>query len=105
LRGLASPAAAQHLLYPAGPNSRLVIRGPRVNQITITGLDAASDPPTMTIRVDLSGRRYLEDRATTTVLSGDPSRTTRFRESWKLALTDDPGQPWRIVESGLPAVA
>ena len=44
--------------------TRLVVRGPRVRQIRITGLDAAAEPPTMTIDVELEGRRYIEDRDT-----------------------------------------
>jgi len=105
LRAVASAAAAQRLLHPAGPSSRLVIRGPQITRIAITGLDAAAQPPTMTMRVDLTGRRYLEDRATAAILDGSLTRETSFSEHWQLALTDDPKQPWRIVASGLPAPA
>jgi predicted lipid-binding transport protein (Tim44 family) len=96
---LASPGAARELLHPGDPSgrARLVVRGPRVKAIRVTGLDAGAEPPTMTLEVDVEGRRYLEDRDTTEVLAGSRSRRTRFTERWKFALTDDPRQPWRIA--------
>ena len=96
---LADREAAQHLLHPGDPSqrTRLVVRGPTVRQIRIAGLDAAADPPTMSIDVDLEGRRYIEDRATAAVLSGNQSRATRFTEHWTLGLNGDPRQPWRII--------
>jgi predicted lipid-binding transport protein (Tim44 family) len=96
---LADPEPAQHLLHPGDPSrrTRLVVRGPTVRQIRIAALDAAADPPTMSIDVDLEGRRYIEDRATAAVLSGSQSKATRFTEHWTLGLNGDPRQPWRIV--------
>lgn len=105
LSQIASPQAVQALLHPAGATSRMVVRGPKVRQITITGLDAAAEPPTMTIDVDLTGRRYLEDRATTAVLQGSSTREMSFTEHWLLALSGDEKQPWRIVAAGAPAAA
>ena len=104
LNRIADREAVQTLLHPAGSDSRLVVRGLRVEQIDVTGLDAAADPPTMTIELDLRGRRYLEDRATAEVLSGSPSHESRFRERWMLALDGDEAQPWRIVSADPPAV-
>jgi len=105
LLGIAHREAAQELLHPGDPSrrSRLVVRGPRVKQIRITALDAAANPPTMTIDVDLAGRRYLEDRDTAAVLSGSQSRETSFSEHWTLALDGDGAQPWRIAAVGTPA--
>jgi predicted lipid-binding transport protein (Tim44 family) len=96
---LADREAAQSLLHPGDPSqrTRLVVRGPKVRQIRIAALDAAADPPTMSIDVDLEGRRYIEDRATAAVLSGSQSKATRFTEHWTLGLNGDPRQPWRIV--------
>jgi predicted lipid-binding transport protein (Tim44 family) len=104
LRGVASGEAMQDLLHPGDPSgrTRLVVRGPRVRQIRITGLDAASDPPTMSIEVDIVGRRYVEDRATAAVVAGDQSASSKFTEHWTLALGDDVRQPWRIVRVGAP---
>ncbi|HEV3128610.1 MAG TPA: Tim44-like domain-containing protein [Solirubrobacteraceae bacterium] len=101
---VAAPRAARDLLHPGDPTEeiRLVVRGPRVKEIRITGLDAGAQPPTMNLEVDVEGRRYLEDRNTTTVLSGSRSRLASFTEHWTFALTDNPQQPWRIVASGMP---
>jgi predicted lipid-binding transport protein (Tim44 family) len=74
-----------------------VVRGPRIRQIRITDLDAASKPPAMTIEVDLHGRRYIEDRTTAAVVSGSQSRATDFTERWTLTLDGDDQQPWRIA--------
>ncbi|MBV9048528.1 MAG: hypothetical protein JOY58_09685, partial [Solirubrobacterales bacterium] len=104
LSKLARPAAVRELLHPGDPSAmtRLVVRGPRVKQIRITGLDAKADPPTMTIEVDLTGRRYIEDRSTTAVLAGSQSRETSFTERWTLVLDGGPSMPWRIGQVASP---
>jgi predicted lipid-binding transport protein (Tim44 family) len=101
---IAHPDAAQELLHPGDPShrTRLVVRGPKVRQIRITALDPAAAPPTMTIEIDLEGRRYLEDRDTTAVVAGSPSRASRFTERWTLALDGNAAQPWRIAAVGSP---
>ncbi len=95
------------MLHPGDPSqqTRLVVRGPQVKQIRIAGLDAAATPPTMTIEVDLEGRRYLEDRDSAAVVAGSQSRRTSFTERWTLALDGDSEQPWRIASVGSSAVA
>jgi predicted lipid-binding transport protein (Tim44 family) len=107
LLALAHPDAAQQMLHPGDPSrqTRLVVRGPQVKRIRITGLDAAATPPTMTIEVDLEGRRYLEDRDSAAVVAGSQSRRTSFTERWTLALDGDSEQPWRIASVGSSAVA
>jgi predicted lipid-binding transport protein (Tim44 family) len=102
LQALATPQAARELLHPGDPSAktRLVVRGPRVQQIRIAGLDAAAEPPTMAIDVQLTGRRYIEDRDTAAVLAGSPARDTRFTEHWTLALDGRSAAPWRIVAVG-----
>ena len=104
LRALATPAAVRELLHPGDPSAatRLVVRGPEIEQIQITGFDPAAAPPRMTVEVAIKGRRYIEDRASTAVLSGDPSRSTSFREHWTFALAGDGAQPWRIVAVDAP---
>ena len=104
LRRIATPAAAKELLYAgdATGRSRLVVRGPAVNRIRIVGLDAHSEPPTMTVEVDITGRRYLEDRDTTAVLAGSRSRATSFTEHWTMALNGDQDEPWRITAVAAP---
>ena len=56
----------------------------------------------MTLEVDLTGRRYLENRDTTAVLAGSRTRATSFTERWTLSLTGDERQPWRITAVGAP---
>ncbi len=104
LFGLAHGPAARELLHPGDPSghTRVVVRGPRIKQIRITGLDAAADPPTMAIEVEIAGRRYIEDRATTAVVAGSKSRETTFTERWTLALDGEASQPWRIAAVGSP---
>jgi predicted lipid-binding transport protein (Tim44 family) len=104
LLAIATPGAARELLHPGDPSeeTRLVVRGPTVKRIRILALDAGSEPPTMTIAVDLQGRRYLEDRDTTAVVSGSQSRVTSFTEHWTLALDGSSRQPWRIVAVDAP---
>ena len=43
----------------------------------------------MTLEVDLSGRRYLENRDTTAVLAGSRTRVTSFTERWTMSVTGD----------------
>ncbi|MDA8069771.1 MAG: hypothetical protein M0T77_14365, partial [Actinomycetota bacterium] len=107
LRTLATPGAVSELLHPGDPSgsSRLVVRGPQVMRIRIVALAADADPPTMTVDVDLRGRRYIEDRDTTKVLAGSATRPVGFTERWTLALSGDDAQPWRIVAVKTPTVA
>ena len=106
LLALAGRDAARQLLHPGDPSrrTRLVVRGPRVKQIRIAGLDAGAEPPTMTIDVEIAGRRYLEDRDTTAVVTGSKSRESTFTEHWTLALNGDGSNPWRIVRVSSPLV-
>jgi predicted lipid-binding transport protein (Tim44 family) len=104
LLAVATPEATQSMLHPGDPSgrTRLVVRGPQIKQIRIVALDAAAEPPTMTIDVEIKGRRYVEDRSTTAILSGSRSREVEFNEHWTLALDGDDQQPWRIVAVGEP---
>jgi predicted lipid-binding transport protein (Tim44 family) len=93
------------LLHPGDPTgrTRVVVRGLEVRRISIVALDAGAEPATMTIDVDLAGRRYVEDRDTAAVVSGNQSRPTAFTERWTLALDGPPEQPWRIAAVGTPS--
>jgi predicted lipid-binding transport protein (Tim44 family) len=107
LEAIAGPSCVKELLHPGDPSgqTRLVVRGPRVTQIRITGLDAQTEPPTMQLEVQLEGARYIEDRDTTAVVSGNPKHVARFTEHWTMGLSDDKDQPWRIIAVGAPAHA
>jgi predicted lipid-binding transport protein (Tim44 family) len=106
LRKVATSDAIQELLHPGDPSghTRVVVRGAQVQRIRIVALDAAADPATMTVDVDLRGRRYIEDRDTTRVLSGSSVRPVGFTERWTLAVTGEADEPWRIVSVQTPAV-
>jgi predicted lipid-binding transport protein (Tim44 family) len=106
LRKVATPAAVAELLHPgdSSARTRLVVRGAQVQRIRVIALEAGSDPATMTIDVDLRGRRYIEDRDTTRVLSGSSTHLIGFTERWQLAVTGDAAEPWRIVAVQSPAV-
>jgi predicted lipid-binding transport protein (Tim44 family) len=102
LERVASRGAIDQLLY-AGDSSRktrLVVRGPGVKQIRVLAVDVEAEPATMTIEVELGGRRYVEDRDTAAVLSGSKDRPTMFSESWVLALAGPDDAPWRLVAAG-----
>lgn len=101
LLDVATPAAAQELLHPGDPSSqtRLVIRGPRVRHLRIAALDPAAEPPEMTVEVEVSGRRYVEDRDTAAVLSGSKQRETTVTERWTLALAGPDDRPWQVVDA------
>jgi predicted lipid-binding transport protein (Tim44 family) len=104
LLALARPDVAREMLHPGDPSAttRLVVRGLQIRKITIVALDAAAEPPTMTIDVAITGRRYVEDRDTAAVVSGSQSRATTFTERWTLALDGRGEQPWRIAAVGAP---
>lgn len=107
LTAIADREAIQELLHPGDPSgrTRLVVRGPKIDRIGIVALDAAAQPPTMTIDVQLSGRRYIEDRASTLVLEGSRSRSVSFRQRFTVALQGDASSPWRLVAVGSPTSA
>jgi hypothetical protein len=98
LLAVAMPEAAKDLLHPGDPSgrTRLVVRGPVVKRIQITKLDASAQPPTMTIDVHLSGKRYIENRDTTEIVPGQPvphlrvhrAVDARARRSHRAAVAD-----------------
>ncbi len=104
LNAIADPLAVRELLHPGDPSgkTRLVVRAPHVSRIRITNLDSSSSVPTMSVAIDLTGRRYVEDRDTTAVLAGSRRRPTGFTERWTFALNGDGKQPWRIVAVDAP---
>jgi predicted lipid-binding transport protein (Tim44 family) len=101
LRSIAHGQAVRDLLHPGDPTqrTRVVVRGPEVRRISIQKLDAAAQPPTMTIEVALHGRRYIEDRDTTAILAGSRSRATTFTERWTFSLDGDARQPWLLASA------
>jgi predicted lipid-binding transport protein (Tim44 family) len=45
----------------------------------------------------VTGRRYRENRDTTTVVNGSKEREVTFTESWTMALDGNDSTPWRLV--------
>jgi predicted lipid-binding transport protein (Tim44 family) len=101
LAELSSPTALRELLHPGDPGeqTRLVVRGPQVRELRILALDAQRSPAEMTVELEVHGCRYIEDRDTTAVLSGNPHTPSVFREHWRLTLDGDDAHPWRIVSA------
>jgi predicted lipid-binding transport protein (Tim44 family) len=99
LERVASPEAVAELLYggDATRGTRLVVRGPRVKRIQIAAVQVEHQPATMTVDVELGGRRYVENRDTAAVLSGSKDSATTFTERWTLALDGPDDAPWRLV--------
>jgi predicted lipid-binding transport protein (Tim44 family) len=99
LAAVASSEAVAELLYGGDETrrTRLVVRGPRVKRIRIERVDVERVPATMAVELELGGSRYVEDRDTTTVVSGSKEHATTFTERWTLALDGPPDAPWRIV--------
>ena len=105
LLAVASPEVVQALLYggDASRRTRLVVRGARVRRIRIDSLQVEREPATMTIVVEVGGRRYVEDRDTAAVLSGSKDAATTFTETWTLALDGPEDAPWRLVSTAAAA--
>jgi predicted lipid-binding transport protein (Tim44 family) len=101
LEAIAIPGVAAEMLYPGDPShhSRLVVRGLKLRVLRITAVNAASDPPSMAVEAEVSGARYVEDRDTTTVLSGSKDHQIVFNERWRMVLDGHDDTPWRISGS------
>ena len=99
LERVASAEAIDALLYggDAQHRTRLVVRGPRLEHVTIEGLDAQADPALMHLAVGVRGRRYREDRDTAAIVAGSRDRETSFQERWVMALDGPDDVPWRVV--------
>jgi predicted lipid-binding transport protein (Tim44 family) len=99
LEAVATPEAVSELLYggDASGRTRVVVRGPRVRQIRILAVEVKQEPATMTVEVELGGRRYVEDRDTAAVESGSKERHLAFADTWTLALAERNENPWRLI--------
>lgn len=101
LRTVATPAAVSELLYPTGGDRvRRVVRGPSVEKMTLVALDGSTEPPQMTVELELRGRRYLEDRDTVAVVDGSREREARWTERWSFVLHGSGPTPWLVAGAG-----
>jgi predicted lipid-binding transport protein (Tim44 family) len=101
LRALATPAAVGQLLHPGDPTerTRLVVRGPTVTALRITAIHGRATPPSLTVELEVTGHRYVEDRDTTAVLAGSPNHEAHFFERWRLEMRDGSEHPWQIADA------
>ncbi len=68
-------------------------------------VDVEHQPATMTMEVELHGRRYVQDRDTAAVVDGSKEAATTFTERWTLALDGPAESPWRLVNAAAGASA
>ncbi|MSW84926.1 MAG: hypothetical protein F2832_09340 [Actinobacteria bacterium] len=99
LAAVATPAAVATLLYGGDETrrTRLVVRGPQLEQVTVELLLPSPEPARMRIAVRVRGRRYVEDRDTAAIISGSKDTETTFTEHWMLALDGPAAMPWRLT--------
>ena len=99
LETLGRPEAVRALLYSgdADRHTRLVLRNPHIRTVRITAIDPAAQPPSLSIVIQGGAVRYIEDRATAAVLSGNPDSERHVRLTWTLALEAPPPWPWRLA--------
>ncbi|MGH3028306.1 MAG: TIM44-like domain-containing protein, partial [Gaiellaceae bacterium] len=103
LAELATEPALRQLLHQGDESrkQRVVVRGPRVERFALLRLDAASEPATMTVEIELEGKRYVQDRDTAAVVSGSRDEAVTFTERWTLGLDGDGTTPWKIVSANV----
>ncbi|WP_036725944.1 TIM44-like domain-containing protein [Patulibacter minatonensis] len=102
LERLAEPAAVQRLLHGSDTSgkTRTVVRGPRLEQATITRVTDEGERGTMSVDLRYRARWYREDRDTAAVLEGSKDDERVRTDAWTFALTDDAEDPWRLVAVG-----
>ena len=107
LQAIAHPDAVRELLHPGDPSGDATGRPrPTVKQIRVAALDAGGRRRRRCrSRSTSAGRRYVEDRATTAVVSGSQSREVSFTEHWTFALDGRPEQPGGSTAARRPARA
>ena len=105
LEAVATPDAVRELLHPGDRSgrTRLVVRAPKLRRLRIVAVNGSADPPTMTVEAEVAGCRYVEDRNTTTVVSGSKDHEAVFVERWSMELSDGAGSPWRIARTDAAA--
>jgi len=102
---IADPAVVAGLLYggDASGRTRVVVRGPRLRALRVLSVDGHAEPPEVDVEAEIEGARYVEDRDTASVVSGDPRRRETFVQRLDLALGDDAENPWRLIAPGAGA--
>jgi predicted lipid-binding transport protein (Tim44 family) len=103
LEAWCTPAAARQLFHPTPHGLRRVLNL-ETRRIRIEALDARSDPPTVSVALDLRGQRWLAT-ADGDRLSGSRRRHREFTERWTLCLDTSQSSPWRLTDVDDPGRA
>ena len=91
-----TPEAATQLLHPTPHGLRRVLNL-ETRRVQIDTLHADSDPPTVSVTLELRGQRWLAtDHGNR--LSGSRSRHREFTEQWTLRLDPSTTCPWRLTQ-------
>ena len=95
---VADADAVGQLLYgdDASRSTRLVVRGPKLEELRIVALDNDAAPPAFTVEARVRGRRYVENRDTLALVSGNRDRETTFTQRLELVLAGSGDNPWRV---------
>jgi hypothetical protein len=88
------PEAAAQLMHPAPHRVRRVL-DLQARRVQITALDRGSEPPTVSVTVQLHGRSWLADDWGIKI-SGSKRRHRDFSEQWTLRLDPSTQCPWRL---------
>ena len=86
----------------ASTNAQTIIQVRRITPPSQIGSGSISSRSVIRLScwtADLTGRRYRENRDTTTVVEGTKDKETTFTESWTMALDGNDTTPWRLVSS------
>ena len=73
-----------------------------MKQLRILSVDVEHEPATMTIEVEVGGRRYVEDRDTAAVVGGSKELPVTFTETWVFSLSGAESNGWPGCGTVLP---
>lgn len=102
LLAVADPDAAETLLHGTDRSggTRTVVRGPRIEEATISRVSDEGAYGTMTVDLRYRARWYRQDRDTAAVIEGSEDDEQTRTDTWTFALGDDAGNPWRLIAVG-----
>jgi hypothetical protein len=100
---VARDTAADALLHPRGPASRLVLADARLKTWRVDSLRADATPPRVGVSVTASAIRYLVDTVSGEHQAGSTTIPHTIELSWTLELADDAHTTWRLASTTDPA--
>jgi hypothetical protein len=78
LMAVAHRAVARQLLHSTDGSGGVVVRGLKARRVSLLALDGAARPPTVTIELELTGHRHIDDRQTSPVPAVTLRHANRF---------------------------